>query len=225
MATPSPKSVVSPPVAAPVVPESQKITATVIMSEEDAYITERVASQPATLDEVRKVVVYTDSTKNRLSLPPYFERFSHDCTVGQECLVHAWKRDDATNRWSYGNKGEFIFRWVKKVKRAIDHAMNVQGWLFVNQRYFPDAPDHLFSANRGVELGDVVLFFLPAKQALALRAVPGRKSNEALKARLTTTRAGDVVMTGNLDNDKFYVPEGGGEEDESSAGVQEGRDF
>ena len=231
MATPSPKSVVPQEVApvAPVTPEPSKlITATVIMSEEDAYITERVASQPATLDEVRKVVVHADVTKNRLSLPTYFERFSHDCTVGQECQVHSWKLDEATGRWSYGNRGEFIFRWIKKVKRAIDHAMNVQGWLFVNSRYFPDAPSHLFSANRGVELGDVVLFFLPAKQALLLRAAPGKRSNDALKARLTKTPSGDILMTGNPTNDKFYAPavtSEGGEDDAPAPGLQEGRDF
>ena len=194
------------------------------MSPEDAYITERVASQPPTLDEVRKVVVYTDSTRNRLALPPYFERYSYDCSSPPDCAEHPWKQD-AEGRWSYGNRGEFIFRWIKKTKRAIDHAMNVQGWLFVNRRYFPDAPGHLFSAYGGVELGDVLLFFLPAKQALALRALPGKRSTEALKARLTPTRDGSVLMTGNPTDERYYAPEGGGEEDESSAGIQEGRDF
>ena len=225
MATPSPKSVVPASVQERVVvPEPVRVHATVIMSPEDAYIAERVASQPATLEEAKKVVVYTDSQRNRLSLPPYFEAFSHDCTVGQECGTHPWK-ETSPGRWSYGARGEFIFRWVKKVKRAIDHAMNVQGWLFVNRRYFPDAPGHLFSANGGVELGDVLLFFLPARQALALRAVPGQKSNDALKARLTKQSDGSVAMTGNTSDERFYVPEGGGEEDNASAGLQEGRDF
>src|SRR3990167_9191199 len=154
MALPSPKSVV---VELPGQPSSNEVVRpTVIMSEEDAYITERVVSQPATLDEVRKTVVYTATATNRLSLPDYLERYSYDCTYGPDCKAHTWKLDEVLGRWSYGHRGEFVFRWIKKVKRAIDHAMNVQGWFFVNRRYFPDAPTHLFSANGGVEQGDVI---------------------------------------------------------------------
>src|SRR3990167_9416502 len=200
---------------------------TIIMTEEDAYIHERQASQPQTLEEVRRVVVHTDTEKNRLSLPDYFERYSHDCTSGRGCKAHTWVYDEPTNRWSYGNRGEFIFRWVKKVKRAIDHAMNVQGWMFVSRRYFPDAPNHLFSANGGIELCDVILFFLPTKQALLLRAAPGKRSTEILKSRLTRTKSGDMLMTGNPDGDHVYIPESSGDEDDNAnaPGIQEGRDF
>ena len=231
MATPSPKSVVPlAPVAPDPTPESV-VQPTVIMTEADAYIHERVASQPATLDEVRKIVVHTDAETNRLSLPDYFERYSHDCTQGRVCKVHTWKHDEEKNRWSYGNKGEFIFRWVRKVKRAIDEAMNVKGWKFVNQRYFPDAPGYLFSANGGVELGDELLFFLPAQQALLLRAQPGKRSNEAIRSRMTRTKGGDVLMTGNPQDEKYYEPTdvGGSDEEtdtsERQVGIQEDRDF
>ena len=234
---PEPAAAVSPvvPVPAPAVvpppvmrsPEAL-VTPTVIMTEADAYIHERVASQPTSLDEVRRAVVYTDTEQNRLSLPDYFERFSHDCTRGQGCQVHSWH--DEGGRWSYGNRGEFIFRWIKKAKRAIDHAMNVQGWFFVNRRYFPEAPHHLFSANGGIELGDLILFFLPAKQALLLRAAPGKRSTEMVRSRMTRIKDGKVLMTGEPENDRFYTPtssDAAEEEDvnETTPGIQEDRDF
>ena len=234
MAFPSPKSVVpdSPTESLPVAPTPESvIRPTVIMSEEDAYITERAASQPATLDEVRQIKVHTDTTKSRLALPDYFERFSYDCTNGPACKVHAWAFDATKERWAYGNRGEFLFHWTKKVKRAIDHAMNVQEWLFVNRRYFTDAPGHLFSANGGVELGDVILFFLPAKQALLLRAAPGKRSNEAIRSRLTRVKDGKVLMTAHPESEQFYVPDsvGGSDEttdrNETTPGIQEDRDF
>src|SRR3990167_7247623 len=229
MAIPSPKSVV-PVLPDPVVTPETLVRPTIIMTEEDAYIHERVASQPASLDEVRSTVVFADTEKNRLSLPDYFERFSHDCTQGRGCLSHNWQHDEERNRWSYGNRGEFIFRWIKKAKRAIDHAMNVQGWFFVNSRYFPDAPPHLFSANGGIELGDVILFFLPAKQALALRAAPGKRSNEVLRSRLTRVKDGKVLMTGQADNEQYYLPDSTGPQEdddrnETTPGIQEDRDF
>ena len=198
------------------------------MTEADAYIHERIASQPQTLDEVRRTVVQSDQAKNRLSLPDYFERFSYDCSLGRGCSAHEWKYDETKNRWSHALTGEFIFRWIKKDKRAIDVAMNVREWKFVNRRYFPDAPNHLFSANGGVELGDVILFFLPTKQALIHRYAPGKRSTEILKSRMTKVGTNEVLMTGNPDDERFYEPESGsGEEDEGAVvpGIQEGRDF
>ena len=222
--SPTAKVAVEPPTPDPVMP-----LPTVIMTEADAYIHERVASQPRSLDEVRTTVVQSDIEKNRLSLPDYLERFSYDCTQGRTCKAHPWTYDEATGRWSYSKRGEFVFRWTKKVKRAIDHAMNVNGWFFVNRRYFPDAPHHLFSANGGIELGDVILFFLPAKQALALRAAPGKRSSEAVHARMTRVKAGSVLMTGDPTNPNVYMPEGGGDEDEAPTDgrrqIVEGQDF
>ena len=223
----SPAEVPSPTPSEP--REASPVKPTVIMREEDAYIHERIATQPQSLEDLAKVQVYTDTEKNRLQLPDYFEAFSHDCTVANpKCRVHTWTHDKEKNRWSYSNRGKFIFRWVKNTKRAIDVAMNVNNWAFVNRRLFKDAPTHLFSANGGVELGDVILFVLPAEQALKLRNAPGQRSTEILKSRMTKTERGKVVMTGNLDNENFYVPESGGEEegdDASAPGLVEERDF
>ena len=207
--------------------EESPVKPTIIMTETDAYIHERMVSQPKTLDEVRRTVVQVDTSKNRLSLPDYFERFSYDCTVGRGCKSHIWSYDESTNRWSYPQRGEFIFRWMKNTKRAIDHALNVSGWFFVNRRYFPEAPSHLFSANGGIELGDVILFFLPAKQALALRAAPGKRSTETIRSRVTRVKAGEVLMAGDPSDERFYQPESGTDTDTDATapGLVEGRDF
>ena len=205
------------------------VSPTVIMREEDAYIHERIASQPKSLEELGRIKVHTDFEKTRTQLPDYFEAFSYDCTVSNpKCRAHAWKQDETTNRWSYGNRGKYIFRWVKNSKRAIDISMNVYGWVFVNRRLFTEAPTHLFSANGGVELGDLILFVLPAEQGLALRHAPGKRSTEILKSRITKTKSGEALMTGDPTNERYYVPEGTGEEDVDptpSTGIVEGRDF
>ena len=93
------------PVPTPAVSDfvESPVKPTIIMTESDAYISERMHSQPKTLDEVRSVTIQTDVTKNRLSLPDYFEHFSYDCTMGQSCQVHPWSYDEATNRWSYAH--------------------------------------------------------------------------------------------------------------------------
>lgn len=228
MATPAKPAAVPSPTPEPV-REEVPVKPTVIMREEDAYIHERIATQPKSLEELSQVVVHTDVEKSRLQLPDYFEQFSYDCTVASpKCKAHAWTYDEKANRWSYDRRGKFIFRWVKNTKRAIDTAMNVNSWVFVNRRLFPDAPTHLFSANGGIELGDVILFVLPAAQALQLRNAPGKRSTEALKARMTRTDRGKVVMTGDLSNEQFYVPDSGGEEDgddRTAPGLVEERDF
>ena len=98
----------------------------------------------------------------------------------------------------------------------------------MNRRYFPDAPTHLFSANGGVELGDAILQFLPAKQALNIRYAPGKRSSEIIRSRVTRMKDGNVVMAGDLNNDNVYVPtsSGGAEEEDATApGLVEGRDF
>lgn len=229
MALPSQKSVVVPQESTPVQVQEKAPSPTIILSAEDAYIRGRMAAQPQSLDEIRKVVVHTDGGANRLRLPRHFESYSYDCSIGPGCHTHQWKQAESVNeipgQWSFGNRGEFIFRWVKKHKRAFDEAMNAKGWVTVNRRQFPDAPDHLFTANGGIEEGDMVLFILPAKQALALRAAPGKRSMDAVRSRVTRTASGDALMTGNPNDERFYAPQGGGEDDESSTGIQEGRDF
>ena len=174
-------------------------SSTVIMTNQDAYLHERMKSQPASLDEIARMEVKdVQDTRNRLDLPPYLKPLSYDHTQG---------------------KGQFIFRWIYNKKQAVDHATVVKGWFLVNRRYFPDAPAHLWSANGGIEEGDAILSFMRAEQALALRAAPGKRSLELVKAQLNKPKEGGAFYEAKLDADvdgqDFAPPDA----------FQEGRNF
>lgn len=224
-ASPAPVAEVPLPVPAQM-PEAPAPVPSLTMSEDDAYVFQRVAGSPATLDEVRAHVTPI-TERNRLSLPDELERYSYDCTIGRGCPHHSWGFDEREKQWQYSNKGEFIFRWVWKDKRSIDRYLNVWGWFIVQRRYFSDISKHLFSANGAIEVGDSILFFLPAKQALAIRNAPGKRSSELVNSRITRTQKG-VMMTGRAEDARYYMPEASGSEEESedkAPGLQEGRDF
>lgn len=174
---------------------------TVVMTNTDAYIHERMKAQPKDLETVlaRRVEVSED-TRHRLTLPKYFVKYSYD---------HS------------DQKGQFVFRWLFKNKQALDYAINVRNWILVNRRFFKDAPNHLFSSNGGVEEGDSILAFMPAKQALELRAAPGKKSKDRVQAQLSKHKNSEHYYEPSLDPE--MGPEGS---DGAPAGVlQEGRDF
>lgn len=165
-----------------------EINPTVIVTKTDAYIHERMRSQPQTLDAVRATVTKLQTTASRLDLPDYFVKYSYDHTQGQ---------------------GEFVFRWLFRDKRAIDYAINVRGWQLVNRRYFPDAPNHLFSANGAVEIGDDILSFVKAEIALAYRKASGDKSTERVKAQMTKHEGDPSYYKPKLDpspGDEGYDP-------------------
>ena len=190
--------------------EKQSIT---ILSELDSYIAERMKGQPATVEDVKeRVKVHERQTlsRHRLSLPEFFQALSYD---------------DAPE-----HKGEFVFKWIFKDKRSIDRHLGVLGWTLVNRSYFQQAPRYLFTANGGVEVGDAILGFIPAKQAIQMRLAPGKRSRERLSSQMTQTEADYVLMTGNPKDEKVYQPKIGPETEESSEekvpGVLiEGRDF
>lgn len=194
------------PVPPPVTEVTKPI---VILSELDSYIAERMKGQPPTLEEaVARVQLQDDRPRHQLTLPVYFERLSADNAK------HA---------------GPYVFRWINKVKRAIDAAMS-RGWIIVNRTYFPDAPAYLFTANGGVEVGDALLSMMPLKKAQALREAPAKLSQERLRGRMTQTKPDYVLMTGDAKSDHVYAPELGPETSETSqekvSGVlTEGRDF
>jgi len=124
---------------------------TVLLSEIDAHIHERMKAQPKTLEEVDiKVEPKRGDGKHRLSLPdelvPYLTRYA--------------------------------FRWIFKSSRALDEACNVRGWVLVNRSHFPELPSYRLSVNGGVERGDNILAFMPKAKAEALRAAPGIRSKE-----------------------------------------------
>lgn len=205
---------------------------TMVMSELDSMIYERIKAQPSTLDHIDISVSRTEAPGlHRMSLPPYFEQFSYDCTRGDACDVHTV--DKKTGKVISG-KGKYIFRWILKVKQAVDQAMNLKGWYLVNLTYFPDAPRIHFSTSGGVENGDAILSFIFYEKALKIRKFPGEKSQEKLRSQMTPSRkkANRVLMTGNPDSDHIYEPDMGADESDVGEGsaatpgsLQEGRDF
>src|SRR3990167_5755620 len=102
--------------------EPQEAVPFQVMAEEDAYIADRMKSQPKTLEEVFMVKERKYAPgEHRLSLPKELRKY----------------------------EDRFVFRWLNKKKRAIDDAI-IKGWVLVNRRLFPDVAEnakHLFSTS------------------------------------------------------------------------------
>jgi len=130
----------------------------VVMAQDDAYIADRIKSQPKNLDEI----VYIKESKfapneHRLSLPKELREY----------------------------EDRFAFRWINNKRRAIDDAMDLKGWLFVNRVSFKTLPNRLFTSGGAIRRGDTVLMFMPLAKAEALRRAPGEKSSALIKAQLS----------------------------------------
>lgn len=125
----------------------------VIKTETDAYINERLQTQPKTIADI-KVKEPTD-TLNLLALPKQIT----------DCLT----------------KRNLTPRWINKDKRMIDRALDIRGWTLFNRVFFPELPKHLFTANGTVENGDSILGFMPAENAERLRRRPGEISQERIR--------------------------------------------
>ena len=209
------------------VPELDSVRPITIMSEKDAYISERMKEQPQNLADIEVTTKEEKFGIHRLSLPEYFEHLSYDCTIGQSCKYHGWKLtkvvyglDKEMDRWVQTKHGKYIFRWLNKDKRALDQSLNVKGWYLANRSFFSDAPRILFSVNGGVELGDSILGFMSVKKALDLRTKPSRESIERVKSE-------DKRHEGNS---HFYKPKLSpevveGDDFAPADALQEGRDF
>lgn len=206
----------------------EKSVPTVIMTELDSIIHERIKAQPKTLDDISQVTRTEAPGLHRLSLPPYFEAFSYDCTRGSVCEVHRKNGKDVTGR------GRFIMRWILKDKRAVDQAINIRGWMLANQALFPDAPNYLFSTSGAIENGDALLAVMPVEKAMKIREFPRVRSQELLRSRMTPSKkkSNRVLMTGDPDQEHVYEPDMGKDESSSGEGsaaqpgsLQEGRDF
>lgn len=130
---------------------------TVLMSELDSTILDRVRSQPKTLDDVENIEVPKQAQgRHRLSPPeelkPYMARF--------------------------------VFCWIYKHKRAIDEACNQYHWVLTNRTYFPDLPDYLFSTSGGIEQGDMILAFRSHKVEEEMRKIPIQQSKEEIRKHI-----------------------------------------
>ncbi len=198
-----------------------------IMSEHDAYISERMKDQPQELEDLEVITKEERLGIHRLSLPEHFEHLSYDCTIGTSCKFHAWLKkkvmyglDKEMDRWVQTKHGKYIFRWLNKNKRALDQSINVKGWYLVNRTFFKDAPKILFSVNGGVEMGDSILGFMPVKKALSIRTKPSADSLERVNSEETKHK----------DHPAFYTPKLSpevvdGDDFAPADALQEGRDF
>lgn len=144
-------------------------TPTVLLSSTDVYIYDRMKSQPKDLESVDlKVEEKHVPGRHRLSLP-------------EELSLYEKK---------------YTFKWLFKRKQAIDEACDIKGWVLVNKTYFPDLPNHLFTANGSMERGDAILAFMPREKAEAIRRKPGELSRNAIKTRFESHK----------DDPNYYVP-------------------
>jgi hypothetical protein len=127
----------------------------IILTETDAYIHERLKSQPKSFESIEVKEVSQQEGKHILSLP-----------------------DEITKKYN----SQFAFRWINKDKRMIDRAIDIRGWNIVNRVLFNEVPNHLFSANGTIERGDSILFFMPLNRAEILRSEPGIRSKERVRS-------------------------------------------
>ena len=221
-----------PPASNPVIPvhtetAEESVTTTILVSEKDSYIREKMKGQPRNLSEIeQRAEVTSVAGRHRLALPEFFEKHSHDCTWGDGCSVHKAGKV----KFLETTRGRYMFRRQLKDKRSLDAAVNITGWSFVNKTLFPDAPRELFSPSGGVEEGDTILLFLPAKKALEIRRAPGKRSRELIGGQIRPSKkaANRVVMSAGEDNETHYEPDMSAEAGEGSSsppGIMEGRDF
>jgi hypothetical protein len=176
------------PIKQPEKNESAASAPVVLLSETDAYLHERMKEQPKTDAEVNLKVMQDFENKGHiLSLPKDLEVFCKD----------------------------YSFRWINKKKRAIDHALDVIGWSFVNRVMFKTLPKHLFTANGSIERGDAILAFMPRKRAEEIRLRPAQISRE----RVRNTPVQPLDRPWEDRGEKYYKPDLGAAENDNEKPV------
>ena len=136
--------------------EAQDIKPTVLLSQTDSFIHERMKAQPRTISEIESIKVEgsIDPSQHRLSLPSELKQY----------------------------EPRFSFRWIYKSSRAVAQACDLKGWVLLNRSHFPDLPNHLFTVNGSIERGDNILAFVTRQKAEYLRQKPGIESRQRLMA-------------------------------------------
>lgn len=158
----------------PVQPEKQ-VQNIQIHSEIDSMLLDRLKSQPETLDEIDlEVVSQPREGVHKLTLPEELEPYTK----------------------------KYAFCWIFKRKQSIDEACDQLHYKLTNRTYFPELPDHIFSARGIIERGDNVLAFRPMHIDIEMRKAPGIESTQRIKAR-QTAHEGDP---------NFYIPKPEGDE-------------
>jgi len=162
--------------------QAEKPQNIVIHSELDAFIMDRQKSQPKTLEEIDvEVVEKPRDGYHKLSLPDELEPYTK----------------------------KYAFCWIFKRKQAIDEACDILHYRLTNRSYFPELPDHLFSARGVIERGDNILCFRSKKIDEEMRKAPGLESTRRIKER----------MTAHEGSPDFYVPQADSKEEGKVVGV------
>lgn len=152
----------------PVQPEKQ-VQNIQIHSEIDSMLLDRLRSQPQTLDEIDvEVVSKPKEGVHKLTLPSELEPYTK----------------------------KYAFCWIFKRKQSIDEACDQLHYKLTNRLYFPELPDHVFSARGIIERGDNVLAFRPMHIDIEMRKAPGLESTQRIKSR-QSAHEGDP---------NFYIP-------------------
>lgn len=137
--------------------ETRSVAPQVLVSSTDAYIWDRMKSQPKSLKDIDvQVVTERQPGLHRLALPKELNEY----------------------------ETKYTFRWIFKNKRAIDEACDVKGWIIVSRTHFSGLPNHLFTANGSIERGDNILAFMPRAKAEAMRQRPGDTSRQMLNSTI-----------------------------------------
>lgn len=135
----------------------------VIHSELDAFVMDRLKSQPKSLEDIDvEVIEKPQEGRHQLSLPDELQPYTK----------------------------KYAFCWIFKRKQAIDEACDMMHYKLTNRTLFPDLPDHCFSARGVIERGDNILMFRPKRIDEEMRKAPGLESNARIKAR-TIAHEGD----------------------------------
>lgn len=140
------------------------ITKSVLITEVDTYITERMATQPQTLEGVKLADAPREPGRHRLSLPRELEKHTQD----------------------------FAFHWILKDKRAIDEAID-KGWVFVNRQLFPNTPNYLFSVSGSIEKGDLILGCMGKKKSEARIRTAQQKSSDMVNVQIQKHKTDDEI--------------------------------
>lgn len=131
----------------------------VLRSEIDAFLQDRMRSQPKTLEEVEtRVVEKPQAGKHQMSIPDELKEYEK----------------------------KFAFCWIFKHKKAVDEACNLYHWVICNKTFFPEiakSAPHVFSANGAIELGDNILAFRSRQVDDFMRKAPGLESAQRIKDR------------------------------------------
>lgn len=167
------------PIKTESVPDQPGDKVNMLVSETDAFILDRLRSQPKTLEDLDvQVISENKAGKHRLSLPEELEVY----------------------------KDRYAFCWIFKRKQSIDEACDIYHWVICNRSHFSDVADkapHVFTARGVIERGDEILMFRKKEIDEMMRKAPGIESAQRIKNRFEAHKNDPNYYT--PDSDEYEV--------------------